>query len=155
MCGTHSHSCHSEERRPHTCGTLQTESPTRLPCEGERGGENSGGRCRRRDASEGKGFAGFAIDFLMVGVSAAVSKTAASPIQLKTWSRTRCSSPVPPRYLSPIGEESLARSVLLPVRGGTRRRANILHAIAGAGVLAGCNKLQLLIFGKKYGSGCA
>ncbi|KAK1424891.1 hypothetical protein QVD17_20232 [Tagetes erecta] len=31
--------------------------------------------------------------------------------------------------------------------------ANILRAIAGAGVLSGYDKLQLLIFGKKYGSG--
>ncbi|KAL5707959.1 hypothetical protein ACHQM5_018867 [Ranunculus cassubicifolius] len=31
--------------------------------------------------------------------------------------------------------------------------ANILRAVAGAGVLAGYDKLQLLIFGKKYGSG--
>ncbi|KAI3439856.1 uncharacterized protein J3R85_004267 [Psidium guajava] len=31
--------------------------------------------------------------------------------------------------------------------------ANILHAVAGAGVLAGYDKLQLLLFGKKYGSG--
>lgn len=33
--------------------------------------------------------------------------------------------------------------------------ANILHAIAGAGVLASYNKLQLIVFGKKYGSGGA
>ncbi|KAL4585770.1 hypothetical protein LXL04_010396 [Taraxacum kok-saghyz] len=33
--------------------------------------------------------------------------------------------------------------------------ANILRAIAGAGVLSGYDKLQLLIFGKKYGSGGA
>lgn len=31
--------------------------------------------------------------------------------------------------------------------------ANILRAVAGAGVLAGYDKLQLLMFGKKYGSG--
>ena len=31
--------------------------------------------------------------------------------------------------------------------------ANILRAVAGAGVLAGYDKLQLLILGKKYGSG--
>ncbi|KAK3150348.1 hypothetical protein QOZ80_3AG0232080 [Eleusine coracana subsp. coracana] len=31
--------------------------------------------------------------------------------------------------------------------------ANILRAVAGAGVLAGYDKLQLIIFGKKYGSG--
>lgn len=31
--------------------------------------------------------------------------------------------------------------------------ANILRAVAGAGVLAGYDKLQLLLFGKKYGSG--
>ncbi|KAK9065421.1 hypothetical protein SSX86_016804 [Deinandra increscens subsp. villosa] len=31
--------------------------------------------------------------------------------------------------------------------------ANILRAVAGAGVLSGYDKLQLLIFGKKYGSG--
>ncbi|XP_028090028.1 ADP,ATP carrier protein 1, mitochondrial-like [Camellia sinensis] len=31
--------------------------------------------------------------------------------------------------------------------------ANILRAIAGAGVLAGYDKLQLIVFGKKYGSG--
>ncbi|CAJ1958839.1 unnamed protein product [Sphenostylis stenocarpa] len=31
--------------------------------------------------------------------------------------------------------------------------ANILRAIAGAGVLAGYDKLQVLVFGKKYGSG--
>lgn len=31
--------------------------------------------------------------------------------------------------------------------------ANILRAVAGAGVLAGYDKLQLLVFGKKYGSG--
>ncbi|KAL8268310.1 hypothetical protein R6Q59_002108 [Mikania micrantha] len=31
--------------------------------------------------------------------------------------------------------------------------ANILRAIAGAGVLSGYDKLQLLVFGKKYGSG--
>ncbi|KAI4378327.1 hypothetical protein MLD38_015818 [Melastoma candidum] len=31
--------------------------------------------------------------------------------------------------------------------------ANILRAVAGAGVLAGCNKMQLIMFGKKYGSG--
>ncbi|KAL0362319.1 UNVERIFIED_CONTAM: ADP,ATP carrier protein 3, mitochondrial [Sesamum calycinum] len=31
--------------------------------------------------------------------------------------------------------------------------ANILRAVAGAGVLAGYDKLQVLIFGKKYGSG--
>ncbi|KAM5552285.1 ADP,ATP carrier protein 1, mitochondrial [Rosa sericea] len=31
--------------------------------------------------------------------------------------------------------------------------ANILRAIAGAGVLSGYDKLQLVVFGKKYGSG--
>lgn len=31
--------------------------------------------------------------------------------------------------------------------------ANILRAVAGAGVLAGYDKLQLLVLGKKYGSG--
>ncbi|KAG0472425.1 hypothetical protein HPP92_016971 [Vanilla planifolia] len=31
--------------------------------------------------------------------------------------------------------------------------ANILRAVAGAGVLAGYDKLQVLVFGKKYGSG--
>ncbi|XP_074284881.1 ADP,ATP carrier protein-like [Silene latifolia] len=31
--------------------------------------------------------------------------------------------------------------------------ANILRAVAGAGVLAGYDKLQLIMFGKKYGSG--
>jgi len=31
--------------------------------------------------------------------------------------------------------------------------ANILRAVAGAGVLSGYDKLQLLVFGKKYGSG--
>ncbi|XP_027063587.1 ADP,ATP carrier protein 3, mitochondrial [Coffea arabica] len=31
--------------------------------------------------------------------------------------------------------------------------ANILRAVAGAGVLAGYDKLQLIVFGKKYGSG--
>jgi solute carrier family 25 (mitochondrial adenine nucleotide translocator), member 4/5/6/31 len=30
--------------------------------------------------------------------------------------------------------------------------ANILRAVAGAGVLAGYDKLQLIIFGNKYGS---
>lgn len=33
--------------------------------------------------------------------------------------------------------------------------ANILRAIAGGGVLAGYDKLQLIVFGKKYGSGGA
>ncbi|KAE8666956.1 ADP,ATP carrier protein 1 [Hibiscus syriacus] len=33
--------------------------------------------------------------------------------------------------------------------------ANILRAIAGAGVLAGYDELQLIVFGKKYGSGGA
>ncbi|KAE8696906.1 ADP,ATP carrier protein 1 [Hibiscus syriacus] len=33
--------------------------------------------------------------------------------------------------------------------------ANILRAIAGAGVLAGYDNLQLIVFGKKYGSGGA
>ncbi|KAG6534829.1 hypothetical protein ZIOFF_008733 [Zingiber officinale] len=33
--------------------------------------------------------------------------------------------------------------------------ANILRAVAGAGVLAGYDKLQLIVFGKKYGSGGA
>ncbi|KAL0006805.1 hypothetical protein SO802_008307 [Lithocarpus litseifolius] len=33
--------------------------------------------------------------------------------------------------------------------------ANILRAVAGAGVLAGYDKLQLVVFGKKYGSGGA
>lgn len=33
--------------------------------------------------------------------------------------------------------------------------ANILRAVAGAGVLAGYDKLQLLVFGKKYGSASA
>nr|AJZ73155.1 mitochondrial adenine nucleotide translocator [Prunus persica] len=33
--------------------------------------------------------------------------------------------------------------------------ANILRAIAGAGVLSGYDKLQLVVFGKKYGSGGA
>ncbi|CAL9149085.1 unnamed protein product [Musa hybrid cultivar] len=33
--------------------------------------------------------------------------------------------------------------------------ANILRAVAGAGVLAGYDKLQLVLFGKKYGSGGA
>ena len=33
--------------------------------------------------------------------------------------------------------------------------ANILRAIAGAGVLAGYDKLQVLVLGKKYGSGGA
>ncbi|KAF6157684.1 hypothetical protein GIB67_037257 [Kingdonia uniflora] len=31
--------------------------------------------------------------------------------------------------------------------------ANILHAVAGAGVLAGYDKLQMVLLGKKYGSG--
>ncbi|KAF8403837.1 hypothetical protein HHK36_011943 [Tetracentron sinense] len=31
--------------------------------------------------------------------------------------------------------------------------ANILRAVAGAGVLAGYDKLQMIVFGKKYGSG--
>ncbi|KAI3871092.1 hypothetical protein MKX03_019834 [Papaver bracteatum] len=31
--------------------------------------------------------------------------------------------------------------------------ANVLHAIAGAGVNSGYDKLQLLVFDKKYGSG--
>ncbi|KAL6535794.1 ADP/ATP carrier protein aac3 [Orobanche hederae] len=31
--------------------------------------------------------------------------------------------------------------------------ANILRAVAGAGVLAGYDKMQVLVFGKKYGSG--
>lgn len=31
--------------------------------------------------------------------------------------------------------------------------ANILRAIAGAGVLAGYDQLQLIIFGRKYSSG--
>ncbi|KAK1388876.1 ADP/ATP translocase [Heracleum sosnowskyi] len=31
--------------------------------------------------------------------------------------------------------------------------ANILRAVAGAGVLAGYDKLQLILLGKKYGSG--
>jgi len=31
--------------------------------------------------------------------------------------------------------------------------ANILRAVAGAGVLAGYDKLQLIVFGKTYGSG--
>jgi len=31
--------------------------------------------------------------------------------------------------------------------------ANILRAVAGAGVLAGYDKLQLIVLGKKYGSG--
>jgi solute carrier family 25 (adenine nucleotide translocator) protein 4/5/6/31 len=31
--------------------------------------------------------------------------------------------------------------------------ANILRAVAGAGVLSGYDKLQLMVFGKKYGSG--
>lgn len=31
--------------------------------------------------------------------------------------------------------------------------ANILRAVAGAGVLSGYDKLQVLAFGKKYGSG--
>ncbi|XP_073154864.1 ADP,ATP carrier protein 1, mitochondrial-like [Henckelia pumila] len=31
--------------------------------------------------------------------------------------------------------------------------ANILRAVAGAGVLSGSDKLQILVFGKKYGSG--
>ncbi|KAK7334623.1 hypothetical protein VNO80_26383 [Phaseolus coccineus] len=33
--------------------------------------------------------------------------------------------------------------------------ANILRAVAGAGVLAGYDKMQVLVFGKKYGSGGA
>jgi len=31
--------------------------------------------------------------------------------------------------------------------------ANILRAVAGAGVLAGYDQLQLIVFGKTYGSG--
>jgi solute carrier family 25 (adenine nucleotide translocator) protein 4/5/6/31 len=31
--------------------------------------------------------------------------------------------------------------------------ANILRAVAGAGVLAGYDRLQLIFFGKTYGSG--
>ncbi|ONK56728.1 uncharacterized protein A4U43_C10F12140 [Asparagus officinalis] len=31
--------------------------------------------------------------------------------------------------------------------------ANILRVVAGAGVLAGYDKLQMIVFGKKYGSG--
>jgi solute carrier family 25 (adenine nucleotide translocator) protein 4/5/6/31 len=31
--------------------------------------------------------------------------------------------------------------------------ANILRAVAGAGVLAGYDQVQLILFGKKYGSG--
>jgi solute carrier family 25 (mitochondrial adenine nucleotide translocator), member 4/5/6/31 len=33
--------------------------------------------------------------------------------------------------------------------------ANILRGIAGAGALAGYDKLQVIFFGKKYGSGGA
>jgi len=33
--------------------------------------------------------------------------------------------------------------------------ANVLRAIAGAGVLAGYDQLQLIVFGKTYGSGGA
>ena len=33
--------------------------------------------------------------------------------------------------------------------------ANILRAVAGAGVLSGYDKLQVLVLGKKYGSGGA
>ena len=33
--------------------------------------------------------------------------------------------------------------------------ANILRDVAGAGVLAGYDKLQVLVLGKKYGSGGA
>ncbi|RWW08180.1 hypothetical protein GW17_00028397 [Ensete ventricosum] len=152
MCGTHSHSCHSEERRPHTCGTLQTESPTRLPCEGERGGENSGGRCRRRDASEEK---------------PGVARAARPPfprVICRPQAKNRSHDP----SFSPCGEERGDIVGMMDNNSTTENHvyrnsccmdwifgANILHAIAGAGVLAGCNKLQLLIFGKKYGSGCA
>jgi len=31
--------------------------------------------------------------------------------------------------------------------------ANILRAVAGAGVLAGYDKLQVIVLGKKFGSG--
>lgn len=31
--------------------------------------------------------------------------------------------------------------------------ANILRAVAGAGVLSGYDKLQVVMFGKKYGGG--
>ncbi|PHT29262.1 ADP,ATP carrier protein 1, mitochondrial [Capsicum baccatum] len=33
--------------------------------------------------------------------------------------------------------------------------ANILRAVAVAGVLAGYDKLQMIVFGKKYGCGAA
>jgi len=37
-----------------------------------------------------------------------------------------------------------------PVQGAG---ANILRAVAGAGVLSGYDRLQVIMFGKKYGSG--
>ncbi|PHT57398.1 ADP,ATP carrier protein 1, mitochondrial [Capsicum baccatum] len=41
------------------------------------------------------------------------------------------------------------------IRGSQISGANILRAVAGAGVLDGYDKLQMIIFGKKYGSGAA
>ncbi|KAG8370923.1 hypothetical protein BUALT_Bualt13G0033800 [Buddleja alternifolia] len=71
-----------------------------------------------------KGMAGFAIDFLMDGVSAAVSKTAAAPID------TVCR-----RMMKTSGEAGAG--------------ASILRAIACASVLSGYGQLQMIVLGKK------
>ncbi|PHU01670.1 ADP,ATP carrier protein 1, mitochondrial [Capsicum chinense] len=148
-----------------------------------------------------KGVAAFATDFLMGGVSAAVSKTAAAPIERMKLLIQRQDEMIKAGRLSEpykgIGDcfkgTMQAEGAVALWRGNTanvilRRRmmmtsgeavkhkssldafsqilknegpkslfkvagANILRAVAG--VLAGYDKLQMIVFGKKYGSGTA
>ncbi|GJQ90641.1 ADP,ATP carrier protein 1, mitochondrial [Tanacetum coccineum] len=165
-----------------------------------------------------KGLAGFAVDFLMGGVSAAVSKTAAAPIErvklliqnqdemikagalyptihgvLEIWfagitlalavtvvlisafaysldyARTRCGYDAKGCQEGWRGMlfNGIASSPALLLDGWLPwcwkeprslfkgAGANILRAAASAGVLAGYDKLQVLVWGKKYGSGGA
>uniref|UniRef100_A0A1S4BPY8 ADP/ATP translocase n=1 Tax=Nicotiana tabacum TaxID=4097 RepID=A0A1S4BPY8_TOBAC len=125
----------------------------------------------------------FIVDFLMGGVSAAVSKTAAAPIervklliqnQDEMIKSGRLSEPYKgitdcfSRTIKDEGVLSLWRgntanviryfpTQIMKIEGAKSlfkgAGANILRAVAGAGVLAGYDKLQLVVFGKKYGSG--
>merc|ERR1712225_228351 len=130
----------------------------------------------------------FVIDFLMGGVSAAVSKTAAAPIErvklliqnqdemLKTGRLAEPYKGIGDCFKKVVAEEgfgSLWRGNLANVLryfptqalnfafkdqfkrmfGYNKDRDGYWKWFAGAGVLAGYDKLQVLVFGKTYGAG--
>ncbi|XP_039117934.1 ADP,ATP carrier protein 2, mitochondrial-like [Dioscorea cayenensis subsp. rotundata] len=106
-------------------------------------------------ASAEKGFASFAIDFLMGGASVAVSKTATAPIEhVKLLSQNQDEMIKAGRLSEP--HKKISDCFAYTIKDKTLKSdgcgANILRTIGGAGVLAGYDKLQLIVFGKKYGS---